>query len=417
MKVTLQVFSALLKNWLRSRTSVFFSFLFPVVLLIIFGTVFGGGVQKYDLWVQNLDLENGGPSPLSSALISSLENSGIFSVKTLSSHENVVSWIKGNPSFTRRRALLIPENFGRNLASRGIYLRTGMILNTLELFLTQYGGTMDENQLSAVENGKIVLEEWMESLTTENAGLLLLMEEGDSAAPVISGAVYSLVQAFSNSIVGTEQVIEVRSITLSEKSLRATDYYMPGYLAAFIMTNGVIGVTSMTSEFRRNGILKRMAATPLRKRSWIFANLLLQVFLAFSLAVVMILLSYLLFGTQGIPNFFSILLLFLGAVAFCAIGVTLGGMIRDIEAAVAAGNLIAFPMMFLSGAFWPVEMMSGFMQTVAKCMPLYYFHEGLRQAMIFGNTAGSLPSLLVLAVLSLVFVPLAVKVTRWKDLH
>lgn len=417
MKATLYVFSALLKNWLRSRTGVFFSFLFPVVLLLIFGTVFGGGTQKYDLWVQNLDLENGGASTLSSAFISSLENSGIFSVKNLSPYENVLNWIRKNPSFTQRRVLLIPENFGKSVVSKGIYLRTGMILNTLELILTQYRNTMNENQLSAVENGKIALEEWMDFLKTENASLLLLMEEGDPAAPIISGAIHSLVQVFSNSVLGSEQVIEVRSITLTERSLKAADYYMPGYLAAFIMANGVIGVASMTSEFRRNGILKRMAATPLRKRSWILANLLLQVFLAFSLAVVMILLSHLLFGTQGIPNLLSVLLLLLGTVAFCAMGITLGGVIKDVEAATAAGNLIAFPMMFLSGAFWPVEMMPGFMQTIARCMPLYYFHEGLRQAMIFGNAADSLPSLLVLAFLSLVFVSLAVKVTRWKDLQ
>ncbi|MGB9729240.1 MAG: hypothetical protein ACP5GU_05905 [Thermoprotei archaeon] len=59
MKGTLAVFSALTKSWMRSRTGVFFSIVFPVMLLLIFATVFSGNENiKYTIYVQNLDLKN-----------------------------------------------------------------------------------------------------------------------------------------------------------------------------------------------------------------------------------------------------------------------------------------------------------------------------------------------------------------------
>ncbi len=58
------------------------------------------------------------------------------------------------------------------------------------------------------------------------------------------------------------------------------------------------------------------------------------------------------------------------------------GLIKDIEAANAIGNAIAFPMMFLSGTFFPIAMMPSYLQSVARFLPLTYVSEGLKAAMI-----------------------------------
>jgi len=414
---TLSIAGALTKNWIRSRTGVFFSFLFPVILLLVFGSVFGGGDQTYNIWVQNLDLENGHPSELSSAFVRALENSGIFSVGNIPASAEISSWVKKNlPPFTSYRVIVIPENFGRLAIGRGMQVRTGVILSTLDLVVRDYGEFLTENELSAIENGRLALESWRRVLPSENASILLLTQEGDPAAPIVRSAVSSIVQAFNNSLVGAEPAVQVEQASFSERALRPADYYMPGYIAAFIMTNGVIGTSSTISEFRRSGILRRMAATPLSKRSWILANLLVQALLALALMVVMLLLGRLIFGTAGIPNIYFVLLILLGAVVFCTIGITIGCLLRDAEAATAAGNLIAFPMMFLSGAFWPVDIMPGFLQTVARCMPLYYFHQGLRELLLSGEFGRAAGAFAVLGALSCVFIFLAVKLTKWKEI-
>jgi len=84
VKGLLVLVEMLLKNWLRSRTGVFFSFLFPAMLLLIFGTVFGGEQQvSYTLEVQNLDRQpDGEPTALSKVFIDLL-NQSVFNVKEI----------------------------------------------------------------------------------------------------------------------------------------------------------------------------------------------------------------------------------------------------------------------------------------------------------------------------------------------
>lgn len=86
------------------------------------------------------------------------------------------------------------------------------------------------------------------------------------------------------------------------------------------------------------------------------------------------------------------------------------------ETATALGNVIAFPMMFLSGAFFPIEIMPDYLQVVARGMPLFYFHQGLRQLMVLDNPAQASLSFLVLGALAAVFAWVAVRVTRWREL-
>jgi ABC-2 type transport system permease protein len=225
-----------------------------------------------------------------------------------------------------------------------------------------------------------------------------------------------VVNTFNNRLIGAESVAEVQSGRLIQRGLKAADYYLPGYIAAFVMTNGVIGVTSITSDFRRRGMVRMLAATPLKKSSWIVGVVLQQTALALMLTLVMVGAGWIIFGVRALPDIWAVLFIVLGAVTFCSLGMAMGGSIRNPDAAVAAGNAVAFPMMFLSGAFWPVEMMPEFMQTVARVMPLYYSHDGLRRIMILKNPSQAVPSFLVMTVLATVFLTLAIKITKWREL-
>jgi len=63
----------------------------------------------------------------------------------------------------------------------------------------------------------------------------------------------------------------------------------------------------------------------------------------------------------------------------------IAGLVKDPEAASGIGNAIALPMMFLSGSFWPVEIMPKYLQTIAKFLPLTYFSDGSRGRDDFGR--------------------------------
>jgi ABC-2 type transport system permease protein len=82
---------------------------------------------------------------------------------------------------------------------------------------------------------------------------------------------------------------------------------------------------------------------------------------------------------------------------------------------VAAANVIALPMMFLSGSFFPLEMMPGFLQTFARMLPLYYVNVGLRASMVFGDNATALRYAAIIGVFATVVFVLGILTTRWEE--
>jgi ABC-2 type transport system permease protein len=70
-------------------------------------------------------------------------------------------------------------------------------------------------------------------------------------------------------------------------------------------------------------------------------------------------------------------------------------------------------MMFLSGTFFPVEMMPDFLQALARGLPLYYVNEGLRASMIFSDHGTAMRCAAITAAVALVVIVAGVMVTRW----
>jgi len=363
MRAIITICLMLIKNWARSRSGVIFSILFPVMLILIFGSVFGQEKVSYTLYVQNFDTFGRKPTQLSEEFVKALNNTGVLKIKKLDLRVDAKEFIREH-LFENYRVLIIPKGF----------------------------------QESITKGKEVKIE--------------LLGNKGDQYLPLVESIVNTIVCSFNIKFFHNKKIINITQSYVVKEKVKPVDYYVPGILAAFIMTNGVIGVTVNVSEFRRRGIMKRLIATPLSKYEWILANLFQQVLLAFILTAVMLGLAWLVFSFNKVLNIYSVLLIILGAVTFCSLGIFLGGIVKDVEAATGIANAIAFPMMFLSGAFWPVELMPEYLQIVAKFLPLYYLNNGLRMAMIYGKF--DYTSFLVLIIFAFIFITLAVKITKWR---
>lgn len=194
----------------------------------------------------------------------------------------------------------------------------------------------------------------------------------------------------------------------------SASYFLPGLTAAFIMTNGVIGLTNFSSELKRDRVLRRLSATPLTKLEWLLGNILSQTVLALALGAIMLTLGIVLFNVSVLINAYSVALLFLGVLLFSGVGMSLAGLVKDPEAAAGLGNIIAFPMMLLSGTFWPISSMPSSLQTVAQALPLTYLADGLRNSMFSADFA-AFTDLVVVAVFAMVLVLLGAKFMPWKE--
>jgi ABC-2 type transport system permease protein len=129
----------------------------------------------------------------------------------------------------------------------------------------------------------------------------------------------------------------------------------------------------------------------------------------------MLLVSYTVFRISLQINAWLPLFMALDVFAFVGIGMILTRFTKEAESAAAAANAISFPMMFLSGSFFPLEMMPDFMQTVARILPLYYVNEGLRAAMVFGDHLAALRHSAIIGGFAAVVFILGILATQWEE--
>lgn len=422
MSRPITIFKAVTKNWLRSRTGLFFSILFPILLLLIFGAMWGGGGGAFTLkmFVQNQDLvSDETPTNMSTVLVQVLNSTEAFELVEVPVDANATRFARDNlgPLGGSIRILVIQKGFHEDLLNGTFKVRVGIASSTLDTLYELYKGSIDLNatEQEVLEQGLGQLQQFDEMLPSTRASLTLGLDASDQNAALAKNIVLSVASAINYQLIEAQNVIDFNEEPVTSTELRGVDFYVPGIISAFIMTNGIIALTSNTTEFKRRGIIKRLSMTPLTKMDWILGNILCQTMLNLILTAVMIFIGWVVYNVQAIPDVPSIILIFLGSVMFSGIGMILSGLVKDVEAASAIGNAIAFPMMFLSGTYFPVEFMPSYLQAVAKVLPLTYLSEGLRAAMIYKYPEGIYTNMAIIAVLAAALIVLGSILTRWKE--
>ena len=415
------IFKAVTKNWMRSRSGLFFSIMFPILLLLVFGAIFSntGGSTNFNLYIQNLDrtAPGGNPSGLSAAFVDALNATKAFVITNVPPEENATSYVQKalGPLGGNIRILIISEGFQDDLLNGTLKVRVGISYSTLNISYQYFAPYLNDSQRIAFQQGLVQMQQYNESLPERKTSLTIMLDVSDQSAMIVRNIITSVANAFNYQLIGAENVIQFIQTPVTSTRLTNIDFYIPGVTAAFIMTNGVIGLTSNTSEFKRRGIIKRLSLTPLSKMDWIIGNILSQTLLNLLLTAMMLALGWVIFNVRIIPDAFAILLIFLGSVMFSGIGMLLSGLVKDVEAASAIGNAIAFPMMFLSGTYFPLEIMPSYLQPFAKILPLTYFSEGLRYAMIYNYPEGTYVNIAIVAALAVGFIIVGSLVTKWKE--
>ncbi len=140
-------------------------------------------------------------------------------------------------------------------------------------------------------------------------------------------------------------------------------------------------------------------------------NILTQIFIT----LVMITFGYPVFGVVAIPDVPAIIIILAGGGGVLRAGHDIRRVFKNVEASSALGNAVAFPMMFLSGSFWSVEIMPPILQSLAKIMPLTYFFNALRSAIIYKEPLNALYNLAILPVLAVVFITIGTILIRWEE--
>lgn len=202
---------------------------------------------------------------------------------------------------------------------------------------------------------------------------------------------------------------------ISGQPIRYVDWVIPGVIGMNMLFSCLFGVGFVLVRYRKNGVLKRLKATPVSAFSFVSAQA------ASRLSIVFVTSTVVYAGTNALLNFSmegSYLLLailtLLAIVCMISIGLLFASRLRSEELAGGVMNLVSFPMIIGSGVFFSLEGAPQALQTASRFLPLTHFVEGARAIMIEGaGLSGIFTNLIALAVFSLVFIAASALVFRW----
>jgi ABC-2 type transport system permease protein len=134
-------------------------------------------------------------------------------------------------------------------------------------------------------------------------------------------------------------------------------------------------------------------------------------------SVIFIVVGVLILGANVIGSYWLILIcVVLGALMFLGLGFTISGISKTVDSVPAFANLIAFPMMFLGGIFFPISGMPEWLQKAANFLPLTFFSDALREIMTKGAIFSDISAdILGMAAWSVIFIALAVKTFGFQE--
>jgi ABC-2 type transport system permease protein len=359
-------FKAFGRMYMRSKGGMFFTFILPILLIVLFGSMFSSNTSTISMPVQNLD-----GSPSSVAFMDALNKTGVINMQIVPADQDLDAYIKDH-SLTM--ALQIPQNFSANLAQKMADPNASMATATL------YG------------------------------------DPTKSTYQMAQGAVNGAVVAVNFQIAQAQPVMTIQSGSLpNTKGYNYMDFFLPGVIGMTVMSVSLYSMTSICSNYRSKGYFKLLSTTTIRKYEWMTTKFVVYSIMLTASLIVSYTIGVVAFGMTSSLTVLTFAFILAGAFLFIALGMLLGTVIKDEETGMAITNAIGFPMMFLSGSFFPVESFPTFLQGVAAFLPLTYLNNGLRDTMVYGNDLVALGNLAVVLVIGIVVAVAASRLMSWKE--
>jgi ABC-2 type transport system permease protein len=365
-----------IKTFSREKSAMFFTIAFPIILILVFGTIFlHQDNVTFDLSVQDLDQTNS-----SAQLVKTLELNGKFKITTVDPAINAAQYANDKKV---NLVVVIPIGYERALARR-----LGLV-----------GGI--PNAAFRDPNASATVTYIYDASASSTFTKIQILR---SAFAVVN-------QGMS----GQPPFIRAAETSMLTKTYRFIEFFVPGIIAMSVMTSSLSGAVNMNAELRQKGVIRKLSTTPITRTDWILSNILYQFILAVISTMAILVVSYTVFSVRLQINAWLFVFIVLEVFAFGGIGMILTRVANEAESATAAANFIMFPMMFLSGTFFPLEMMPGFLQTIARILPLYYVNEGLRASMVFVDNTAALRYSAVIGVFAIVVFVLGINTTKWEE--
>ncbi len=353
----------------RDKMAIFFVFLFPLIFLFIFGGIFGRESEVSF----NVALLNQSETEFAKTFVGNLKGEdSILKVK-----DDITSRERADEAMTQSQIdaiIIMPEDFGKVQPDR------------------QYpSGTLE----------------------------VVYSESNRQSGQTLTSILQGMFQSINQEFVGEQQQPFIVSAQSNGKEgLSSFDYLFPGLLGFTILGMGLFGPTNVFPRMKQRGVLRRYHTTSLKVWQFVLGNVISNsvgalLSVAFMIAIA---LTVPFFNLNFQGNILELaLFIILGAGVIFGFGLAIGGWAKNENQAAPLSNLISFPMMFLSGTFFPRFLMPEWLQTISGFLPLTPFIDGARMILVEGqHLTGILPQIGMLAAWGVVIYFIAFKVFRWE---
>jgi len=346
---------------LRNPSMLFFSFFFPVMIICIFG------ILDFNSLHVSIDVHSGtdNSSPVYTAL---KKISGVTLNEGKS--DSII-----NDDLTKGTVAVAVKITSNNDAVNG---------------LTTYAVNLEKS--AAAPSDASIIETVISSITSQ-------INE----------------QANPNSII----LVSLNESVVEGHKYKQIDFILPGQLAFALLTNALFGISFSFVVMKKDKILKRIFAAPVKKSTVIFAEGLSKLIIAIIQTMIIIAVGYYVFGFYLAHGFQTILemmiLSFIGIFVFISLGFLIAVISKDNEDSVSPiANLIMMPQMFLSGAYFDITAFPSWLQPIARLLPMTLLDDAYKVvAFQGGSILSTWPQLLGLFVWAILIYAVVLKMFTW----
>ncbi|MGH7194132.1 MAG: ABC transporter permease [Candidatus Saccharimonadales bacterium] len=363
---TVAVFTKLsTRRFFRDRLAQFFSILFPLIFLFVFGS-FSNGNNNVSFKVA---LINESKASFAGQFVHQLGSSKSFKVQ-----KDITSMSEARNRIGKSQIdgiIVLPPDFG----------------------------TMKPGQ--AYPSGQLQLRYNQSSNGT-----------GQTMAAVLQG----VFDQINNKFTHVNPPFTVAGQALNAKSLTSFDYTFSGLLGFSIIGLGIFGPVNVFPELKKQGILRRLHTTPLRTWQYFLATMFSQAITGIISIVVQFIVAIGVFHLKIDGDYPEIFLFTIFSIfMILGLGLAIGGWAKNERQAAPLSNIVVFPMLFLSGTFFPRYLMPQWLQSVTGFLPLTPVIDGLRLLTTEGKHLIDLgPQLGLMAIWFVLIYAIAFRVFRWE---
>lgn len=218
---------------------------------------------------------------------------------------------------------------------------------------------------------------------------------------------------------GRPSVAYISNEMVQGRKYKQIDFFLPGMIGFSLIGAAIFGIAFSFYSLKETLVLKRLYSTPIRKPFIVLGEGLARVIFQLTTVVVLIAFGYFFYEftlAHGFITFLDMMLLsFLGLVVFMGFGFVISGVARNQNVIPIYANLFMFPQYFLSGTFFPKSALPASMQNVISFLPLTALNDAMRNVAFEGSSLLSCwKEIGILAIWGIIVYAIAVRVFKWE---